>query len=300
MDKERIHRVRKDNNFVMLDKGFLNNSNLSLKAKGLLAYVLSLPDDWVIYTEEIAKHHKDGKAAVLTAFKELESEGHVKRERVRQANGQLQGYKTTVYETPVTENRLSEVGKTEVGKTEVGKTEVGKSSTTKNYSTKNDFTKNDLTNVSTTTGENEFQQLADIYTNKINQNLQAVHEFLTDDLNEFGLELLTEAINEAALANIRNYKYVRAILSGWKDRGVTTLQGVIQDRADFEEKKQSQQKRKSWSPTKETAMKKAPEWLEKDAEEQRAYEQRKRDELAASVPDDQELEEMLAKMRGGA
>lgn len=156
------------------------------------------------------------------------------------------------------------------------------------------------TSNSTTTGVNEFQQLADIYTNKINQNLQAVHEFLEDDLNEFGLDLLTEAINEAALANIRNYKYVRAILSGWKDRGVTTLQGVIQDRADFEEKKQSQQKRKSWSPTKETAMKKTPEWLEKDAEEQRAYEQRKRDELAASVPDDHELEKLLAEMRGGA
>ena len=285
MDKERIHRVRKDNNFVMLDKGFLNNSNLSLKAKGLLAYVLSLPDDWVIYTEEIAKHHKDGKAAVLTAFKELESEGHIKRERVRQANGQLQGYKTTVYETPVTENRLSEVGKTE----------VGKSSTTKNYSTKNDLTK-----VSTTTGENEFQQLADIYTNKINQNLQAVHEFLTDDLNEFGLELLTEAINEAALANIRNYKYVRAILTGWKDRGVTTLQGVIQDRADFEEKKQSQQKRKSWSPNKETAMKQAPAWLEEEARKQREYDKKRQEEQAASVPDDHELERLLAEMRSGS
>ncbi|WP_214797708.1 DnaD domain protein [Exiguobacterium sp. s5] len=295
MGNERIHRVLKENNFVMLDKGFLANTNLSLKAKGLLAYVLSLPDDWIIYTEEITKHHKDGKAAVLSAFKELEEQGHVKRERVRDTNGQLKGYKTTVYETPLTENRLSEVGKTEVGKTE-----VGKSSTTKNYSTKNDFTKNDLTKVSTTTGVNEFQQLADIYTSKINQNLQAVHEFLEDDLNEFGLDLLTEAINEAALANIRNYKYVRAILSGWKDRGVTTLQGVIQDRADFEEKKQSQQKRKSWSPTKETAMKNTPEWLEKDAEEQRAYEQRKRDELAASVPDDKELEKLLAEMRGGA
>lgn len=295
MGNERIHRVHKDNNFVMLDKGFLANTKLSLKAKGLLAYVLSLPDDWVIYTEEITKHHKDGKAAVLSAFKELEEQGHVKRERVRDTNGQLKGYKTTVYEMPLTENRLSEVGKTEVGKTE-----VGKSSTTKNYSTKNDFTKNDLTNISTTTGENEFQQLADLYTSKINQNIQAVYEFLEDDLNEFGLDLLTEAINEAALSNIRNYKYVRGILNGWKDRGVTNLQALIQDRADFEQRKQSQQKRKSWSPHKETAMKQAPDWLEEEANKQREYDKRRQDELAASVPGDEELQKMFAELRGGS
>lgn len=297
MGNERIHRVHKDNNFVMLDKGFLANTKLSLKAKGLLAYVLSLPDDWVIYTEEIAKHHKDGKAAVLSAFKELEEQGHVKRERVRDTNGQLKGYKTTVYEMPLTENRLSEVGKTEVGKTE-----VGKSSTTKNYSTKNDFTKNDLTNISTTTttSENEFQQLADVYTNKINQNIQAVYEFLEDDLNEFGLDLLIEAINEAALSNIRNYKYVRGILSAWKDRGVTNLQALIQDRADFEQKKQSQQKRKSWSPHKETPMKQAPDWLEAEGAKQREYDKRRQDELAATVPDDEELQKMFAELRGGS
>lgn len=295
MGNERIHRVHKDNNFVMLDKGFLANTKLSLKAKGLLAYVLSLPDDWVIYTEEIAKHHKDGKAAVLSAFKELEEQGHVKRERVRDTNGQLKGYKTTVYEMPLTENRLSEVGKTEVGKTE-----VGKSSTTKNYSTKNDFTKNDLTNISTTTGENEFQQLADLYTSKINQNLQAVYEFLEADLNEFGLDLLIEAINEAALSNIRNYKYVRGILNGWKDRGVTNLQGVIQDRANFEQRKQSQQKRKSWSPHKETAMKEVPAWLEEEARKQREYDKKRQEEQAASVPDDEEMQKMFAELRGGS
>lgn len=295
MSNERIHRVHKEKNFVMLDKGFLANTNLSLKAKGLLAYVLSLPDDWVIYTEEITKHHKDGKAAVLSAFKELEEQGHVKRERVRDTNGQLKGYKTTVYETPLTENRLSEVGKTEVGKTE-----VGKSSTTKNYSTKNDFTKNDLTNISTTTGENEFQQLADLYTSKINQNIQAVYEFLEDDLNEFGLDLLTEAINEAALSNIRNYKYVRGILNGWKDRGVTNLQALIQDRADFEQRKQSQQKRKSWSPHKETAMTEAPDWLEEEVAKRREHDKRRQEELAASVPDDDELKKLLAELRGGS
>lgn len=148
------------------------------------------------------------------------------------------------------------------------------------------------------TGENEFQQLVDLYTSKINQNIQAVYEFLLDDLAEFGLDLLTEAINEAALANIRNYKYVQGILKGWKDRGVTTMQGLIQDRADFEDKKQAQQKRKSWSPNKETAMKQAPAWLEEEARKQREYDKKRQEEQAASVPDDEEMQKMFAELRG--
>lgn len=156
------------------------------------------------------------------------------------------------------------------------------------------------TSNSTTTGENEFQQLADLYTSKINQNIQAVHEFLTADLEEFGLELLTEAINEAALANIRNYKYIRGILSAWRDRGITNMQGLIQDRDDFEQKKQAKQSRKSWSPTKETGMKKTPDWLEEEGAKQREHDKRRQEELAASVPDDHELEKLLAEMRGGA
>lgn len=156
------------------------------------------------------------------------------------------------------------------------------------------------TSNSTTTGENEFQQLADIYTNKINQNIAAVHEFLTADLEEFGLELLSEAINEAALANIRNYKYIRGILGAWRDRGITNMQGLIQDRDAFEQKKRANQNRKSWSPNKETGMKKAPEWLEEEGAKQREHDKRRQDELAASVPDDHELQELFAELRGGS
>ena len=293
MEQGKINRIRKENNFLLVDTGYVRNPNLSAKAKGVLTYILSLPDDWVLYKSELPRHFTDGKDSIRAALKELEAKGYLTQEETRDEKGRILHHNITVYEVPI-HGGFSATDKPQ------RVTRNGKPATTKNYSTKNELTKNDLTNITTTTGVNEFQQLADIYTSKINQNLQAVHEFLEDDLDEFGLELITEAINEAALANIRNYKYVRAILSGWKDRGVTTLQGVIQDRADFEEKKQSQQKRKSWSPTKETAMKKTPEWLEKDAEEQRAYEKQKRDELAASVPDDDELEKLLAEMRGGA
>jgi len=52
-----IFRVHKEN-YVMLDKGFLNDTRLSWKAKGLLAYMLSLPNDWSFCISNLATHSK--------------------------------------------------------------------------------------------------------------------------------------------------------------------------------------------------------------------------------------------------
>ena len=78
-----IVRVSKTNHFVVLDKNFLNDKNLSLKAKGLLAYMLSLPDDWTFYLEELEKHSTDGMSSLRSGFKELQENGYVTRSRKR-------------------------------------------------------------------------------------------------------------------------------------------------------------------------------------------------------------------------
>lgn len=113
-----IFRVQKnkDNPYVMLNKEFLNNQDLSLKAKGLLAYLLSLPDDWQIYESEIVKHHSDGKDSLRSAIKELIDSGYILRERIRNEKGQLQGSNYLVYEVP----------------TYSGKSNIGKPATTNN------------------------------------------------------------------------------------------------------------------------------------------------------------------------
>lgn len=102
-----IFRIQKDkdNPYVMLNKQFLNNADLTLKGKGLLTYLLSLPDDWKIYEEEIVKHHKDGKASLKSAIKELMTTGYIKRERIRNSHGQLNGYNYCVYEIPTTSEK---------------------------------------------------------------------------------------------------------------------------------------------------------------------------------------------------
>lgn len=122
MDNVNIIRVQKDkdNPYVVVNKIFLNENRLSLKAKGLLAYLLSLPDNWKIYIKELEKHHKDGRESISTAINELIKYKYMHRIRVRE-KGQFKGYCYKVYEKPVniynvTENGFSVNGKTENGK----------------------------------------------------------------------------------------------------------------------------------------------------------------------------------------
>ena len=91
-------RVEKKTNYVILNKEALENANLSWKAKGLLAYLLSLPDNWQIYIEELSSHSRDGIDSTASAIKELINNGYITRDRVRNEKGQLKNYIYIVHE----------------------------------------------------------------------------------------------------------------------------------------------------------------------------------------------------------
>tara|TARA_R100000654_G_scaffold14456_1_gene31116 strand:- start:15604 stop:16245 length:642 start_codon:yes stop_codon:yes gene_type:complete len=95
--------VKKKTDYTVISNVFLRDERLSLKSKGLLAYVLSLPNDWVLYVSELANHHKDGISAIYSAFKELTELGYVRRKRER-IEGKLGGIDYIISETPILEN----------------------------------------------------------------------------------------------------------------------------------------------------------------------------------------------------
>ncbi|MCG2449238.1 conserved phage C-terminal domain-containing protein [Staphylococcus epidermidis] len=138
-------RVYKESgNFVTVHKDFIHDSNISWKAKGILLYLLSRPDDWQIYETELEQHSTDGLSGLKSGIKELEEIGYIQRNRKRDKSGRLNGYEYLVYEQPH-HIRFSNVGKTVNGKTNNGKTVNGKSHTTNNNSTHNDLNNNDDT-----------------------------------------------------------------------------------------------------------------------------------------------------------
>ena len=80
-----IIRVQHDKNnpYVVLNKGFLEDKSISLKAKGIMAYLLSKPDNWQVYISDIANHCSCGEKAIRSGINELKLRGYIKRYPVR-------------------------------------------------------------------------------------------------------------------------------------------------------------------------------------------------------------------------
>ncbi|PAK55399.1 helix-turn-helix domain-containing protein [Paenibacillus sp. 7541] len=97
-----IVRVSKrESGYAIIDPFFLSDERLSWKAKGLLAYLLSKPSNWRVFTSDLVKRSKDGRDAVYSAIKELESCGYVERRQTRDESNRITGMETVVYERPV-------------------------------------------------------------------------------------------------------------------------------------------------------------------------------------------------------
>lgn len=99
---DEVIRVRKrPNNFVMLDKTFLEDDRLSFKAKGILAYLLSKPDNWKVIVGNLVKYSKDGKSAIYAGLKELKECGYYVKTPIRSEDGRrISRWESTVYEMP--------------------------------------------------------------------------------------------------------------------------------------------------------------------------------------------------------
>ncbi|TKI84517.1 replication protein, partial [Bacillus mycoides] len=97
-------RVNKSKNYTTINNTGLRDERLSWKAKGILAYILSLPDDWVFYMEEISTHAKDGIDSLRVGMKELKKFGYVRRFPVKNEKGKITNWETIIYEVPQVEN----------------------------------------------------------------------------------------------------------------------------------------------------------------------------------------------------
>ena len=103
-----IYRIHKEDNFVIIDKAFLLNEEISLKAKGLLALLLSYPDNWQFYKAEIVQHTTDKENSLNSGLKELIENGYIVRKQRKDENGKFEGYEYHVYEKPSTEKPSTE------------------------------------------------------------------------------------------------------------------------------------------------------------------------------------------------
>ncbi len=95
-----VFRIERTRDYTVMSNHHLRNEKLSLKAKGLLSMMLSLPDDWNYTTRGLAKICKEGVDAIGAALRELEKAGYIVRHQLRDRQGRISDTEYVIYEQP--------------------------------------------------------------------------------------------------------------------------------------------------------------------------------------------------------
>lgn len=131
--RKSIFRAEKNRNYSVICNECFRDSSLSARAKGVFAYIMTLPDDWEIHKSELHTHFTEGRDAINGALRELEVAGYISKRPRQIANGQMMGWDYTVREKPEKpeNNRLTE------------NPSVGRPATTKYLSSENTERRNE-------------------------------------------------------------------------------------------------------------------------------------------------------------
>ncbi|WP_245890289.1 DnaD domain protein [Rummeliibacillus pycnus] len=238
-------RVAKNTNYTVMNRTALNDTRLSWKAKGIMAYMLSMPDDWIFYFDELVKHSKDGKASFRAGFNELKECGYVERRPIREGQ-RIKEWETIVHEVPHDNSLLTDfqhVEKQKVENQEVGFQEEENRTllSTDGNKVLNIPNTNRLLNTynhqqeSTATvvgfgilNDKHFAELL----NTLEQNIGPFIPFQCETLgfiyDQYGYELTNAATKEMLLARDihKPLAYLKRILQSWNSKGITNLHNL--------------------------------------------------------------------------
>ena len=95
-----VFRIERTRDYTVMSNHHLRDKGLSLKSKGLLSMMLSLPEDWNYTTRGLAKSCKEGVDAIGGALRELEGAGYIVRHQMRDRQGRISDTEYVIYEQP--------------------------------------------------------------------------------------------------------------------------------------------------------------------------------------------------------
>lgn len=200
-----VIRVHKTANFTVMSNHHFKEKKMSIKAKGMLSLMLSLPEDWDYTVAGLVTLSADGKDSVNSALKELESFGYLTRRRMTNEKGQFAGMEYNIFEQPQ-ENPIADKPIQDIPTQ--GKPMQGKQPQLNTYSIKDLFNK--LFMLLNTKDE----QLVMLY-----QEYIRVRENMKAPLTEIGLEKLIERCERLSKNNVKVQKAIleAAIINNWKN-----------------------------------------------------------------------------------
>lgn len=256
-----IRRQKRDKHFSIVSNDILDDSRMSFKARGLLTYMLSKPDDWEFYTKELVTHsQKDGISSIQSALSEMELAGYLKRIKKRGEKGKFSSQDWLISDKPEfsPQTGFPHVDKPQLEKPHVDNPQLLSTDSTKTELTNNSINQELAAALSThtdinTTGEllsdppkdrcwlapeqkqaivNYFEQtckfgmFAPAWYPDLDQDFKDWLE-LNPDSNEVANIFCYAFKQTAATRNVRQpFKYAQTILDRWEHDGLTKLSDI--------------------------------------------------------------------------
>ncbi len=230
-----IYRVAKKGNFVVLDKEFLNDDQLSWKAKGLLAFMLSLPDDWSFSLSDLATRSKCGREATASIMDELIEAGYLQKAQKRTKDGKFGKVEFFVFEAPK-RTAMPSTGYPSTATPQTEKPTLLKNKLLNNQLLKNkdDDDKKPMSIASHFYEQQGFGSQCAYITSKIRYWLTIFSE-----------EMLVHAMKLAVEHNVLRWSYVEKILQNWFNNKIKSLADIAIDQQHFQARKQQMQQKKA-------------------------------------------------------
>ena len=234
-----IIRQKRKERFSIVDNKVIEDERLSFKARGLLIYMLSKPDDWKFYTEELAKRsNKDGISAIKTALNEIEDAGYLTRKQGHKKNGQF-----TIQDWILTD--------TSTNSPQVEKPLADKAPAEKALADNRTLPNTDFKPNTDHTNKNDDDQpvedafnLAQLAGINVNSGLNL--PVFTDYINRLGNELVCYAIRRTNdVAQHPSWSYLKTVLKSLENNHVKTV-----EQAEKLSKKYGQSRKDKSSPKK--------------------------------------------------
>ena len=215
-----ILRKVKKSDYTVIDNNIFKNKNLSLKGKGMICTMLSLPDDWEFSEMGLTELSNDSRAGVRSTLKELTELGYLVRERNRDNQGKLRDTTYTIYEEP---------------KPMYEKLTLEKPMLVKKH---NKVLNNKVLNnkyITTTDTLFDFLEKNGFILTPI--QYEVVKEWEDNELTRY-------AIKKAVLNNKFNINYIQKILFSYEKENIKTVQQAIENDELFNQKKEDFYKNK--------------------------------------------------------
>lgn len=240
-----VIRVNKTSDYTVISNRHFREKEMSLRAKGLLSLMLSLPDDWDYSIIGLVSLSKDGKASVMNALNELEKLGYLKRTKTVDDKGRFTGYDYDIYEHPYSENPYSENPNTEKPNTEKPYTENQPQLNTKESNTDSSSTESsntqDKKKERTTSYDDilaavENDDLKDLFREYIK-----MRKMIKAPMTDRALKMLIAKVKDLEPLSIERQKKLleTAILNNWKSvyplrDGKNQQQGQQQEETEYQ------------------------------------------------------------------